>query len=304
MQDNRKPLVSCIVPTRNRASLVKRALHSIVQQTYDNLEILVVDDASNDDTASIVHNWMQSDQRIRYIKNPTALGGGGARNKALNAASGQYVAFLDDDDEWLPEKIELQINSIESDAIGFAGCRFLTIGRGSAARLSYGKNSLLSKITKKSKAVKLDYHDLLQSNCRMSPSTVIINREQLVSLEGFDESLQGNQGRDLFLRYFKKNKFGIRLEKALVIQHQEHGYGRISQQGGARIESLNAVHARYRNDMPVWMRNYDQARILLTETRTMKTRKARIRGWFPAVRKFYWQKPIPFLILYAKYFLR
>ncbi|HEY9849897.1 MAG TPA: glycosyltransferase family 2 protein [Leptolyngbyaceae cyanobacterium] len=105
-------LVSVIIPTYNRAYLIASAIDSAIKQTYENLEIIVIDDASTDNTKEIVTSF--DDQRIRYIIHPTNAGGAAARNTGIDAAKGKYLAFLDSDDVWLPNKIELQLAAIQN----------------------------------------------------------------------------------------------------------------------------------------------------------------------------------------------
>ncbi len=114
------PLVSVIIPTHNRPELLKRAVSSVLGQTYNNLELLVIDDAS-DERVDLESTFdFNSITAFEYIYLEENRGGAGARNVGLNAAAGDYIAFLDDDDEWLPEKIERQVDLFEtiSDDIG------------------------------------------------------------------------------------------------------------------------------------------------------------------------------------------
>ncbi len=105
------PTVSVIIPTYNRANLVSRAIKSVLNQTYQDFEIIVVDDCSEDNTEEIVKSF--NDSRIRYIKHKKNKGGSAARNTGIKRARGKYIAFLDDDDEWLPSKLEKQIMLFE-----------------------------------------------------------------------------------------------------------------------------------------------------------------------------------------------
>jgi glycosyltransferase involved in cell wall biosynthesis len=101
------PLVSIILPTYNRASLLPRSIGSVLSQTYQNFELIVVDDFSTDNTEIVVKSF--KDQRIRYIQHEKNKGAVAARNTGIVAAKGQYIAFQDSDDEWLPSKLEKQM---------------------------------------------------------------------------------------------------------------------------------------------------------------------------------------------------
>lgn len=101
------PLVSTVIPTRNRPELVKRAVLSALNQTYSNIEVVVVVDGPDPLTSQQLKEL--SDSRLRVIVLPESEGGSGARNAGVQAARGSWIAFLDDDDEWMPSKIELQM---------------------------------------------------------------------------------------------------------------------------------------------------------------------------------------------------
>src|SRR3989338_8677774 len=100
--------VSVIIPTHNRPELLKRAVKSVLNQTYKDLEVIVVDDGLEKRADETVNSF--NDSRLKYIQHPEEKGGSAARNTGIKNSSGEFIAFLDDDDEWLPEKLEIQIN--------------------------------------------------------------------------------------------------------------------------------------------------------------------------------------------------
>lgn len=101
------PLVSVIIPSHNRAGLVSRAVRSVLDQTHQAIEVIVVDDGSTDDTGTVVRGI--ADSRVRYLRHEQARGACAARNSGIDAAQGEWMAFLDDDDRFLPAKIERQL---------------------------------------------------------------------------------------------------------------------------------------------------------------------------------------------------
>jgi glycosyltransferase involved in cell wall biosynthesis len=111
------PLVSAVIPTRNRPSLVLRAVHSSLDQTFKDLEVIVVIDGSDPATSAALAQI--NDERLRVIALSQSLGGSDARNAGVEAARGDWIAFLDDDDEWLPEKTEKQIAKARNSAALF-----------------------------------------------------------------------------------------------------------------------------------------------------------------------------------------
>lgn len=112
------PVVSIVIPTYNRAHLLGRAVNSVLRQTFTDFELIVVDDASADDTAGVVGGF--HDRRIRYVRHGSNLGASVARNTGISKAQGDYVGLLDDDDEWYPEKLERQVLKFSevSEAVG------------------------------------------------------------------------------------------------------------------------------------------------------------------------------------------
>lgn len=107
------PKVSVLIPTYNRASLLVDAIESVLAQTYTNTETIVIDDGSTDNTAEVVRRYeLQYPERVRYIWQKNQ-GASMARNNAVGLAKGEYIAFLDSDDRWLPEKLEWQLRALQ-----------------------------------------------------------------------------------------------------------------------------------------------------------------------------------------------
>ena len=109
---NENNLVSAIIPTYNRSHLLRRSISSILNQTHKSIECIVVDDCSTDDTERLIS--LMSDDRIRYVRMPINSGACAARNEGILAAKGKYIAFNDSDDVWKANKIETQLNAMES----------------------------------------------------------------------------------------------------------------------------------------------------------------------------------------------
>ena len=115
------PLVSVIVPTYNRAVLLSEAVNSVLLQTYQNIEIIVIDDGSTDDTTEVMATF---GDRVRYTRRPNA-GVNAARNLGLKQARGEFIALLDSDDLWAPFKIELQVRLLRTFTdVGFTFSNF------------------------------------------------------------------------------------------------------------------------------------------------------------------------------------
>jgi glycosyltransferase involved in cell wall biosynthesis len=121
--DKNPPVISVIIPTYNRAHLVGRAIRSVLAQTFQDWELIVVDDGSSDNTEEVVCSFQ--DPRICYISHEVNRGGSAARNTGIKVARGEYVSFLDSDDEWLPEKLEKQLacfRNTQMEQLGMVVC--------------------------------------------------------------------------------------------------------------------------------------------------------------------------------------
>lgn len=110
-------LVSIIMPAYNSAQFIRHAVESVLAQTYTDWELLIVDDGSTDNTAEIIASYQ--DERIHMMRNELNLGAALSRNKALREAKGKYIAFLDADDLWLPEKLEKQLAFMQQNGYAF-----------------------------------------------------------------------------------------------------------------------------------------------------------------------------------------
>lgn len=111
-------LVSIIMPSYNTAKFISETIESVINQTYSNWELVIVDDCSSDDTDAVVARY--EDKRIRYLKNERNSGAAVSRNYALREAKGRWIAFLDSDDLWAPEKLEKQIRFMEDNHYAFS----------------------------------------------------------------------------------------------------------------------------------------------------------------------------------------
>lgn len=194
-----KPLISVIIPTYKRATLIPRAIETVRRQTYGNTEILVVDDASPDDTASVVRAI--PDPRIRYIRHEKNKGSSATRNTGIKAAKGEFIAFLDDDDEWCEDKLELQVKKIaECDVVlcmGIAGGRPLRVHRGPNVTLD----------------------DLRKGG--FNPSSLLAKTGVLREVM-FDEDLRQGEDWDVFIRIGQRYRIGWIPEPLLLYNRGDH----------------------------------------------------------------------------------
>lgn len=181
------PAVSVIIPTYNRAKTIERAVNSVLNQTFSDLELLVVDDCSTDDTAEIIKNY--KDERLVYIRHEKNRGEGGARNTGIQNSRAEYIAFLDSDDEWLPDKLSKQLQLIQESLpnIGVVYSHYIMQYEGSFD-YNIQRPSMKGDI----------FLDLLSGKCFL-PSTAII-RSTCFTKYLHDETLPNYQDWDLWLQ--------------------------------------------------------------------------------------------------------
>jgi len=183
--NSKTPLVTCIIPTRDRPGLVCRAIKSALSQSYENMEIIVIDDSDNRDTQEVL---ARSDFNIKYIKNEENRGASYSRNIGLLEAKGDIISFLDDDDIWLPRKTEYQIKLIDQHPV--VTCNSIQM---IAGKKRYVK--LPSLVT---------YESLLYNNYLGSCSFVSVAAYAIKDCF-FDESLKRGQDWDMWISIMKKN---------------------------------------------------------------------------------------------------
>ena len=124
-------LVSIIMPSYNCGKFIEKSIRSVLAQTYENWELIIVDDYSKDDTLKIANSFQKLDNRIKVFQNISNVGAAISRNTALKNAKGRWVAFLDSDDLWHPEKLERQIRFMEENGYAFSYTRYAEIGEDS-----------------------------------------------------------------------------------------------------------------------------------------------------------------------------
>ena len=119
-------LVSIIMPSYNTAKFIGETINSVLAQSYANWELIIVDDCSTDNTDDVVNQYL-ADERIRYIKNDTNSGAAVSRNRALQEANGKWIAFLDSDDLWEPDKLQKQISFMRDNSYHFSYTNYIEI---------------------------------------------------------------------------------------------------------------------------------------------------------------------------------
>ena len=203
--------VSVVIPTHNRPKLLKRAIISVLAQTYQDFEIVVVDDGLEQRASKVIASF--NDNRIKYIQHKKEKGGGAARNTGIKNSRGEYIAFLDDDDEWLSEKLEIQMKKFEktSKDVGFCFSSVKNI------------HDSREEITEVPGRI-ANYHELaLRYFKGFLTVTLIVKRFVFDEAGFFDGKFPSHQEPDLMIRITKKYK-GLGINQFLVkVNMTQHG---------------------------------------------------------------------------------
>lgn len=181
-------LVSAIIPTHNRADLLLKAIESILNQTYKNIEIIIIDDASTDDTEEVVLSL--KNDKITYHKVIESKGGNHARNLGAEKARGKYIAFLDDDDIWREDKIQKQVAALQNNekaGLVYTGSKIIYTNSGNTYVNSPQKKGDLSK-------------EILMKNYVGTTSSVLLEKAVFLEAGGFDNDMPALQDYDLWVR--------------------------------------------------------------------------------------------------------
>ena len=211
-------LVSAIITTHNRKDLLRRAIDSVFSQTYANIELIVVDDSSDDGTSLVC-----KDSRIKYIYIPyeESRGGNYARNIGIEAAMGEYCAFLDDDDYWLPTKIEKQVGLIESK-----NCELVHCGQRLEIIDKHNKFYLKDKLPRKSQGGDMSKRILFTIST--TTSCMLCKKSALLEIGMFDESLKFWQEYELTIRLAQRAPFYYVDEPLTVYRIDTKDKGRLT----------------------------------------------------------------------------
>ncbi|MBN1639415.1 MAG: glycosyltransferase family 2 protein [Ignavibacteriales bacterium] len=234
---NEKPTVSVIIPTYNRARLIGRSIQSVLNQTYQDFEIIVVDDGSIDNTREVIKEFQRKDKRINYIKHDENKGGSAARNTGIKASRGEYIAFQDSDDEWLPEKLEKQMKMFEKVSLEI-GVIYTGFWRMEEDKREYIPSD---KIIKKEGDI---HTELLKENF-VTTQSIVVRKECFGKAGMFEEDLPRLQDWELVLRLSKYYHFKY-VDEPLLVSH--HSPDSISSNNEALIRAYELIINKHHLD--------------------------------------------------------
>lgn len=276
------PKVDVIIPTYNRAEFLKAGITSVLNQTFQDFEIIVVDDCSEDDTPKVIKNF--GDHRIRYIRHRVNQGEGGARNTGMLNSNAEYVAFLDDDDEWLPEKLRLEVELLEgsSSKVGGVYTGYIAVDKASGEVLEQRVPELGGDI----------YREMIRENVVGTSSTVLVRKECFSRVGLFDESVVYGLDYDMWIRIAKEFHFEY-IKEPLVKYHVHRK--QISNNLPLKIKGIEVLLKKYEEffseNRKLYSQHYrDLGLLYCGDGRPLKTQEAFLKaiGLYPfEIRNYY-----------------
>jgi len=227
--------ISVIIPAYKAADTIERALSSVAEQTLKPKQIIVIDDGSNDDTLKIVESFKEHIYEIEIIIfKQQNLGAGAARNRAINAATGEWLAFLDADDEWHPKKLSTSMDAIRKHNLVLVSHNYYRIDKTSKKPIF---------CSTRFEAATNPYRGLYRKGF-IATSSVVVLRDAVLSVGGFDETLKTAQDFDLWLKILKKENIRFRVEPDFLMNYFVTP-GSITNQTSRRLDCTLRIAINY-----------------------------------------------------------
>jgi glycosyltransferase involved in cell wall biosynthesis len=219
--------IAAVIPVRNRPVVLLQALRSVQAQSHPVSEIVIVDDASTDETADVALSMVADDKRIHVVQQPERRGAAAARNIGWRAAQADWIAFLDSDDEWMPEKLERQVECLNSHDNAIACFTGYKVKEDDWC-YAPPKNVTL--------------FNLLRANILGPTSIALVSRSALEAVGGFDEQLPSCQDWDLWIKLLTYGE--IQIVSDPLVRFEETGKDRITKNYESVVKGHQIVFAR------------------------------------------------------------
>lgn len=200
------PSISVVLPVYNRAKLVSRSIESVLAQTHTDFELIIVDDASSDESVLVAKSYLV-DERVRLLRNDRNIGAGASRNRGVEAARASTIAFQDSDDYWLPNKLAVQFAKMKENRASVAYCGAIYYGNRSSYYVPQGQFKKLSG----------DMSEMVTIGNPISTQTLLISADLFREAGGFDSSLKQYEDWELTIRLARLTQFTFIEEPLLII---------------------------------------------------------------------------------------
>ncbi len=241
------PKISIIIPAYNSEKFIKRTIQSVLNQTYKNFELIIVDDGSTDNTKEIVREFQKKDPKIKYIWEKNSGAPARPKNRGIKRSKGEYIAFLDHDDEWMPEKLEKQLNLFEKEKnlkLGFISSNGLVFNEKENKTYEH-------KITKRGEV----FQDLLANNFILSSSSVLAKKEVFKNVGFFDENLKFSDDWEMWIKIAQKYEFDF-FDEALF-KYYWHGENVMNKlKGEEKLKEHKYILEKYKDFYQKYPRAY------------------------------------------------
>jgi glycosyltransferase involved in cell wall biosynthesis len=232
-----EPKVSVVIPAYNRAAVLIRVINSVLTQTFADYEILVIDDASTDNTSEVIKTF--TDERIVYLRHSANKGGAAARNTGIERSRGELIAFLDSDDQWSPDKLKKQVELFER---ADQNCGVIY----TALKVIYETDGTSEILPAEHRGSFMN--ELLIANYVRTLSSAVVRRKYLDVIGGFDPELKSCQDWDLYLRLMKHCTFECINEPLTIYYVNKQDPSRISNARRSIIQGHEAIARKFEGD--------------------------------------------------------
>ena len=241
------PNISVIITTYNRAEVLPRAIESVLNQTYGNYDVHIVDDCSSDETPKVVESLLAGNDNKYYWRHKKRRGLAAARNTGIAHSNGEYIAFLDDDDEWKPESLKRRIELLENLApeevsrtgVVYTGCEIHIVDQN---RVCLNMPKLKGNI--RQAIIKADIFTI--------PSTCLFSREALERVGGFDERLLSSVDHDIWMNLAKHNYHAYAVDEPLTITFRRKNHGCMTADPSSRIQGVEQYLNKWEDVLAKW----------------------------------------------------
>ena len=231
------PLVSVVLPVYNREDTIARAINSVLNQSYTNVELIIVDDCSTDHSLRVAHEFQ--DDRVNVIALQQNVGANSARNKGAMEAQGQYIAFQDSDDEWFRDKLETQIRDMVDRKLTASFCaHYLIDGVGS---------TIIPKDYTDQEKYEAGLINVLVTRNVISTQTLVVRRDAFMAVGGFDEDMPRLQDHEFAIRLVQKEQIGYIARPLVSVYRTNESISTNMEALGKAVALLLVKHGAFLN---------------------------------------------------------
>lgn len=241
------PRISVVITTHNRAALLPRAMGSVLAQTYGNYDIHIVDDGSSDATRRVAEAGVAGRENVRYWRHESRKGLSAARNTGVARSSGEYIAFLDDDDEWKPQSLQKRVDLL-GDLTAEEISRMGVVYTGCEVRI-VDENRIYLNMPKLTGNIR---QAICSADIYSIPSTCMFPREVLERVGGFDEGLLSSVDHDIWMNLAQHGYYACAVDEPLTITYQTKDQSCMTAATSFRIQGVEQYLGKWKDVVEDW----------------------------------------------------